>query len=197
MFTGIITDLGQVRAISGSGDTRFRIGTGYDTGDLAIGASVAHSGVCLTVIEKGGDWFDVQVSAETLARSTLGGWQVGTTINLERSLKLGDEFGGHIVSGHVDAVATIVERRPENESVRFTFEVPPAYARSIASKGSVALNGVSLTVNEVEGNRFGVNIIPHTLTATTFGTAKVGDKINFEIDMLARYVARLLDKDLP
>ena len=122
---------------------------------------------------------------------------MGTRINLERSLKLGDEFGGHIVSGHVDAVAVIVDRRPENESVRFTFEVPSAYARSIASKGSVALDGVSLTVNEVESNRFGVNIIPHTLTATTFGEAKVGDRVNFEIDMLARYVARLLDKDLP
>jgi riboflavin synthase len=196
MFTGIIAAIGELRAIRPGGDTTFTIGTKLDLGDLALGASVACSGVCLTVIERGDDWFAVQASAETLARATLKDWRVGTKINLERALKAGDELGGHLVSGHVDAMAEIVERRAEGDSQRFSFRVPDALAAAIASKGSVALDGVSLTVNEVQGNRFGVNIIPHTLAQTTFGAAKVGDHVNFEIDMLARYVARLLGKPL-
>ena len=196
MFTGIITDIGEVREIRPGGDTTYVIGTKLDTKDLALGASVACSGVCLTVIERGQDWFAVQASAETLARSSLKEWRIGSRINLERALKAGDELGGHLVSGHVDALAEIVERRPEGDSQRFAFRVPDAFATAIAPKGSVALNGVSLTVNEVQGNRFGVNIIPHTLANTTFGTAKVGDKVNFEVDMLARYVARLLDRPI-
>ncbi|HEX3970846.1 MAG TPA: riboflavin synthase [Stellaceae bacterium] len=191
MFTGIITDIGTVREIRPGGDTTFVIETDLDLGDLALGASIACSGVCLTAIEHGVNWFAVQVSAETLSRSTLKEWQIGSRINLERALKAGDELGGHIVSGHVDAVAEIVERRKEGDSERFSFRVPDEFARAVAPKGSVALNGVSLTVNEVQGNRFGVNLIPHTLAHTTFGAAKVGDRINFEIDMLARYVARL------
>jgi riboflavin synthase len=196
MFTGIITDVGRVRAVVPGGDTGFTIATALATDDLALGASVACSGVCLTVVVKGPDWFSVQASAETLARSTLGDWRVGSPVNLERALRVGDELGGHIVSGHVDAVARIVERRPEGDSVRFQFEVPPSFDRAVASKGSVALDGVSLTVNEVQGNRFGVNIIPHTQARTTFVAAAVGDRVNLEIDMLARYVARLLGKDL-
>jgi riboflavin synthase len=191
LFTGIITDIGTVREIRPGGDTIFVIETNLDLGDLALGASIACSGVCLTAIEHGVNWFAVQVSAETLSRSTLKDWRVGSRINLERALRAGDELGGHIVSGHVDAVAEIVERRRDGDSERFAFRVPDAFARAVASKGSVALDGVSLTVNEVQGNRFGVNIIPHTLAHTTFGAAKIGDRINFEIDMLARYVARL------
>jgi riboflavin synthase len=191
LFTGIITDIGTVREIRPGGDTTFVIETNLDLGDLALGASVACSGVCLTAIEHGVNWFALQVSAETLSRSTLGEWRVGSRINLERALKAGDELGGHIVSGHVDAVAEIVERRQDGDSERFAFRVPDAFARAVAPKGSVALNGVSLTVNEVQGNRFGVNLIPHTLAHTTFGAAKVGDRVNFEVDMLARYVARL------
>jgi riboflavin synthase len=191
LFTGIITDIGTVREIRPGGDTTFVIETNLELGDLALGASVACSGVCLTAIEHGVNWFAVQVSAETLSRSTLKEWRVGSRINLERALKAGDELGGHIVSGHVDAVAEIVERRQDGDSERFAFRVPDAFARAVAPKGSVALNGVSLTVNEVQGNRFGVNLIPHTLAHTTFGAAKVGDRVNFEIDMLARYVARL------
>jgi riboflavin synthase len=196
MFTGIVTDIGTLREIRAGGDTTFIIGTKLDTGDLALGASVACAGVCLTVIDRGADWFAVQASAETLARSTLKDWRVGTGINLERALKAGDELGGHLVSGHVDAMAEIVERRSEGDSQRFAFRVPDAFAAAIAPKGSVALDGVSLTVNEVQGNRFGVNLIPHTLAHTTFGAAKVGDRVNLEIDTLARYVARLLGKTI-
>ncbi|HXS40912.1 MAG TPA: riboflavin synthase [Stellaceae bacterium] len=196
MFTGIVTDIGTLREIRVGGDTTFIIGTKLDTSDLALGASVACAGVCLTVIERGADWFAVQASAETLARSTLKDWRVGTGINLERALKAGDELGGHLVSGHVDAVAEIVERRAEGDSQRFAFRVPDAFAAAIAPKGSVALDGVSLTVNEVQGNRFGVNLIPHTLAQTTFGAAKPGDRVNLEIDTLARYVARLLGKTI-
>jgi riboflavin synthase len=196
MFTGIISDVGRVRAITPGGDTGFTIATAYDARELALGASIACAGVCLTVTGKGEGWFTVQASAETRARSTLGGWRVGTPVNLERALKVGDELGGHIVSGHVDAVATIIDQRPEGDSLRFTFEVPPAFERAIAPKGSVALDGVSLTVNEVDGRRFGVNIIPFTRSNTTFGTAEPGDRVNLEIDVLARYVARLLGKDL-
>jgi riboflavin synthase len=191
MFTGIITDIGTVREIRPGGDTTFVIGTKLDLKDLALGASIACAGVCLTAIEHGTDWFAVQASAETLSRSTLKDWRAGTRINLERALKAGDELGGHIVSGHVDAIAEIVERRREGDSERFAFRVPQAFAKAVAPKGSVALDGVSLTVNEVQGNRFGVNLISHTLAHTTFGGAQVGAVVNFEIDMLARYVARL------
>jgi riboflavin synthase len=191
LFTGIITDIGTVREIRPGGDPTFVIETNLDLGDLALGASIACSGVCLTAIDHGVNWFAVQASAETLSRSNLKEWRVGSRINLERALKAGDELGGHIVSGHVDALAEIVERRKEGDSERFAFRVPDEFARAVASKGSVTLNGVSLTVNEVQGNRFGVNLIPHTLAHTTFGTAKVGDSVNFEVDILARYVARL------
>jgi len=196
MFTGIITDVGRVRAVRPGGDTAFTIATAFDTADLAIGASIACAGVCLTVTERGQGWFAVQASSETLSRTTLGEWREGSAINLERALKLGDELGGHVLSGHVDAVAEIVSRRPEGDSVRFIFAVPPPFDKAIAPKGSVALDGVSLTVNEVEGRRFGVNIIPHTQANTTFGAAQAGDRVNLEIDVLARYVARLLGKDL-
>ena len=197
MFTGIITDIGRVRAIEPGGDPRYTIETRHDTATIALGASIACSGACLTVVDKGPGWFKVQVSAETLGLTTLGGWREGTRINLEFALKVGDELGGHILSGHVDGVGRIVTRGAENESVRYTIEVPPELARFIARKGSVAVNGVSLTVNEVEGNRFGVNIIPHTQAETTFGEAMAGDPVNLEIDMLARYVARLLGKEGP
>jgi len=192
MFTGIITDVGRVRSIERSGDTRFTIETVFDMETVPIGASIANNGVCLTVVDKGPGWFAVQASGETLSKTTLGGWAEGTRVNLERALKMGDELGGHIVSGHVDGVARVVEVRPDGDSVRLTFEAPAALEKFVAPKGSVALDGVSLTVNEVEGARFGVNIIPHTQTATTFGGLKPGDAVNMEIDMLARYVARLV-----
>ena len=195
MFTGIITDQGIVREISGQGDVLFKIGTAYDTSTIDIGASIAHNGVCLTVIETGPDWYSIQASAETLNLTTMGEWKTGRKINLERALKVGDELGGHIVSGHVDGIATIVELRPENESVRVTFEAPAKLAKFVAAKGSVALDGVSLTVNEVSGARFGVNIISHTQAVTSFGAYQAGDRVNMEIDMLARYVARLIEKD--
>lgn len=191
MFTGIVTDVGRVLEVEKRGDTRFRIATGYATDSIDIGASIASSGCCLTVVDKGSDWFAVEASAETLACTTLGGWRVGTRINLERSLRVGDELGGHIVTGHVDAVGRVEEKRAEGDSVRFTFSVPERLARFIAPKGSIAVNGVSLTVNEVAANRFGVNLIPHTLKMTTFGDAVVGDNVNIEIDVLARYVARI------
>jgi riboflavin synthase len=195
MFTGIITDLGRVRAVERAGDARFEIVSAYDTGEIDIGASIACSGVCLTVVDKGPDWFAVNVSAETMSCTTLGAWREGTPVNLERSLRVGDELGGHIVSGHVDGVAEIVERRAEGDSIRFVFQVPEPLKRFIASKGAVALDGVSLTVNEVEDARFGVNIIPHTQAMTTFASAEPGDKVNLEIDVLARYVARLGEQD--
>lgn len=195
MFTGIITDVGSVRAVDRQGETRFEINTAYDVATIDIGASIAHCGVCLTVIDKGAGWYAVQASAETLNVTTLGGWTAGTPVNLERAMKLGDELGGHIVSGHVDGVATVVDIRPDGESLRFTFESPPELERYVASKGSVALDGVSLTVNEVEGRRFGICIIPHTQHATNFGQLQVGDKVNMEIDMLARYVARLVGRE--
>jgi len=193
MFTGIITDLARVRRLEHTGDTRIEITTGYDTAGIDLGASIACNGCCLTVVETGPDWFAVQASAETLSMTTLGRWVEGTVVNLERALSLGAELGGHIVSGHVDGVATVVERRPDGESTRFVFEVPEGLKGYVAGKGSVALDGVSLTVNEVDDRRFGVNIIPHTATETTFGGLAVGDVVNFEIDMLARYVARLLE----
>ncbi|WP_299836732.1 riboflavin synthase [uncultured Jannaschia sp.] len=197
MFTGIVTDIGTVRALDRRGDLRVRLGTAYDTDGLDLGASVACDGCCLTVVDRGtdatGDWFDVDVSAESLSKTALGTWETGSRVNLERPLRVGDELGGHIVSGHVDGTAQIVSITPEGESKRFVFEAPAALARFIAPKGSVALNGTSLTVNEVEGARFGVNMIPHTQTATTWGTSKVGDLVNLEIDTLARYVARLAE----
>jgi len=204
MFSGIITDLGEVASVvpgrDSRRDTRLVIKTRYDMATVAIGASIACSGACLTVVEKGEGWFAADVSAETLACTTLGGWRAGAKVNLERALRLGDEFGGHIVLGHVDGVAEIVERRPEGDSVRFAFLAPVTLARAIAPKGSVALDGVSLTVNEVSDNevagaRFGVNIIPHTQACTSFGAAQVGDRVNLEIDVLARYVARLTQRD--
>ncbi len=197
MFTGIVTDLGVVRRIvRGEGrEARFEIASGDDTSTIAIGASIAHNGVCLTIIEVGPDWHAVEASAETLSKTTLGGWREGSKVNLERALKVGDELGGHIVSGHVDGVAKVVDIRPENESLRFTFESPADLACFVAPKGSVALDGVSLTVNEVDGRRFGINVIPHTQSVTTFGTYRPGDEVNMEIDMLARYVARLLQRD--
>tara|TARA_R110002111_G_scaffold127623_1_gene192549 strand:+ start:69 stop:665 length:597 start_codon:yes stop_codon:yes gene_type:complete len=193
MFTGIVTDIGRVRSIEQRGDTRLTIETAYDTASIDIGASISHSGACLTVVDKGPGWFAIDASAETLACTTLGDWRQGTRINLERAMRLGDELGGHIVSGHVDGVGQVVARQPEGDSVRFTFEVPADLAPFIAPKGSVCLDGVSLTVNEVAGNSFGVNLIPHTLTHTTLGEAQVGTRVNVEIDMLARYVARLTE----
>jgi riboflavin synthase len=197
MFTGIITDIGEVLAVEQRGDLRARIGTGYAVSGIDIGASIACDGVCLTVIAKGIDprgWFDVEISAETLSKTNLGGgWGIGHRVNLERALKVGDELGGHIVSGHVDGVATVVGLRPEGDSLRVTFRAPRDLAGFIAPKGSVALNGTSLTVNEVEGTDFGINFIPHTQKATTWGGVALGDRVNLEIDTLARYVARLRD----
>ncbi len=191
MFTGIITDIGEIRAIERRGDVRLQIATAYDTGNIDIGASIACHGVCLTVVDKGGDWFAVDVSAETLKCSCLGDWQAGTRLNLERSLRVGDELGGHIVSGHVDGVAKVVDLTPEGDSVRIDFELPQDLALFVAPKGSITLNGASLTVNAVGGDRFGINVIPHTQARTTFGTTAIGDRVNVEIDVLARYVARL------
>lgn len=196
MFTGIITDIGTVRSVEKRGDTRFTIATRYPMGDIAIGASIACSGPCLTVVGKDNDSFSVDASAETLARTTAGVWREGTRINLERALKMGDELGGHLLTGHVDAVATLESRKPEGDSLRLTFRVPPPYDRAIASKGAVALDGVSLTVNEIEGAVFGVNIIPHTQRETTLGTSKPGDRFNLEIDLIARYLSRLIGKDI-
>lgn len=192
MFTGIVTDLGQVRRVRGGALTELTIATAFDTAAIAIGASIACSGACLTVVAIETGAFTVQASAETLVRTAIGAWVEGTRINLEKSLRIGDELGGHLVSGHVDGLARIVERRPEAESVRFVFEAPGELMPFIASKGSVVLDGVSLTVNEVSGSRFGVNIIPHTLACTNFGEAHPGQQMNLEIDMIARYVARLL-----
>jgi riboflavin synthase len=195
MFTGIITDLGQVRHIEKRGDTHVVIATKYDTAEVDIGASIACSGICMTVVDKGGSkdrWFAVTASGETLSKTTLGSWKAGDSVNLERPLRVGDELGGHIVTGHVDGVAEIAQVDPEGESVRIGFKVPAALSRFIAPKGSVTLHGVSLTVNDVDGPRFGVNIIPHTLKVTTFGRAKPGRRVNLEIDVLARYVARLV-----
>lgn len=191
MFTGIITDVGSVRQLEQRGDLRARIVTGYDTAGIEIGASIACDGVCLTVVETGPDWFDVDISAETLSKTNLGHWAQTRRVNLERALKVGDELGGHIVSGHVDGLAEIVGIQQEGDSSRFTLRAPRALARFIAPKGSVALNGTSLTVNEVSDREFGINIIPHTKEMTTWGDASVGDSVNLEIDTLARYVARL------
>lgn len=196
MFTGIITDQGKVLALEQGGDLRARIGTHYDVSGIDIGASIACDGVCLTVIALGSDpqnWFDVEISAETVGATNLGAWTTGYVVNLERALKVGDELGGHIVSGHVDGVAQVVAMTDEGDSTRVTFRAPDALARFIAPKGSIALNGTSLTVNEVYGRDFGINFIPHTKAETTWGQVAVGDQINLEIDTMARYVARLRD----
>ncbi len=196
MFTGIVTDIGEIAAVTPggqAGDRRFVVRTRHDMAPIAIGASIACSGCCLTVVEKGGDWFAVEVSGESLAKTHLGDWAVGSRINLELSLKLGDELGGHLVYGHVDGVGKVVSMTPEGGSVRFVFEATPDLARFIAAKGSVAVDGISLTVNEIAGDRFGINVISHTQAVTTLGQAKIGQRVNLEVDMLARYVARLLE----
>ena len=196
MFTGIVTDVGYVMALEHRGDLRARIATDYDIAGIEIGASIASDGVCLTVVDKGTDpqgWYDVDISAETVNLTNIDNWVVGKRVNLERALKVGDELGGHIVSGHVDGLAEIVAMTDEGDSTRVTLSAPTALARFIAPKGSVALNGTSLTVNEVDGEQFGINFIPHTKSVTTWGDAKVGDKINLEVDTMARYVARLQD----
>lgn len=194
MFTGIITDVGEVIGREGG---RFAIRSRYDAQGIALGASIACDGCCLTVVtvraDGEGSAFTVDVSNETLSRTTLGAWQAGRRINLERALKAGDELGGHIVSGHVDGVGRIVGMRPDGESVRVSIELPDELAPYAAPKGSMALDGTSLTVNEVEGLRFGVNLIPATLTQTTWGRKKPGDEVNVEIDLFARYVARIME----
>jgi riboflavin synthase len=195
MFTGIVTDVGQVRHIEKRGDTHVVIATQYDVSAIDVGASIACSGACMTVVDKGNAndrWFAFSASGETLSKTTLGDWKVGDRVNLERPMRVGDELGGHIVSGHVDDVAEIVSILPDGESTRMIFQAPVPLARFIAPKGSIALDGVSLTVNEVDGTRFGVNIIPHTFEVTTFGQAKPGKKVNLEVDLFARYVARLV-----
>jgi riboflavin synthase len=195
MFTGLITDLGRVRSVETSeGGARLAVETAYDLAAVEIGASIACSGACMTVVDKDAGWFAVDVSGESLARTTIGGWKPGGRVNLEQSLRLGDTLGGHMVSGHVDVVATVLERRPDGDSQRFSFAIPEGYEGLIAPKGSVALDGVSLTVNEVENDRFGVNIIPHTAERTTFGALKAGDRVNLEVDLIARYVARLIPR---
>ena len=192
MFTGIVTDLGRVRSVEQRGDSRFVFETGYDTASIDLGASIACSGACLTLVDKGPGWFAADVSAETLSKTTLGTWQAGTAVNFERALRIGDELGGHLVSGHVDGVATLQEEGEEGDSKRLVFEAPGELARFIAAKGSVTLDGVSLTVNEVEDRRFGVNIIPHTAAVTTLGRLRPGDGVNLEIDLVARYLQRLI-----
>ena len=196
MFSGIVTDVGRVRRLvrapGAGGGLEMTIATAYDSAEIPLGASIACSGPCLTVVAVEPGAFSVQASAETLACSTLGDWALETPVNLERSLRLGDELGGHLVSGHVDGVARLIDRRPEGDSVRFIIEAPAGLMPYIASKGSVAIDGVSLTVNEVEEGRFGVNIIPYTLAHTSLGAARPGQRMNLEIDPLARYVARLL-----
>lgn len=191
MFTGIITDIGRVRSVEQTDrDRRYEIETAWDVSGIDLGASISHSGCCLTVVETSKDWFAVEVSGETLGKTTLGTWIKGTPVNLERATKVGDELGGHIVSGHVDGLGTVVEITPEGGSHRLTVEAPLPLHRFIAAKGSITVDGVSLTVNTVEGQRFGLNIIPHTWEATTLGALRVGDAVNLEIDMLARYLAR-------
>jgi riboflavin synthase len=201
VFTGIITDIGTIEALESRGDLRARIRSRYPSAGIDLGASIACDGVCLTVVDRGpaegGSWFDVDISAETQARTSIrtppSGWQVGRPVNLERALRLGDELGGHIVSGHVDGMAEVIAVATQGDSTRITLRAPAALARFIAEKGSVALNGTSLTVNEVAGREFGANLIPHTLTHTTWGRVAAGDRVNLEIDTLARYVARLAE----
>lgn len=195
MFTGIITDVGTViRVDETRGDKRFTLQTSFDMSKIPMGASIACSGCCLTVVEKTADSFVVDVSAESLSKTNLGTWKEGTKVNLEQSLKLGDELGGHIVSGHVDGLAKLQSVKPEGDSHRLIFSVPNEFAKFMAPKGSVALDGISLTVNEVDGNKFGVNIIPHTWDVTTMGQRQAGDHLNFEVDTIARYVARMMNQ---
>lgn len=196
MFTGIITDIGTVERVDAAGsgsDTRYRIATAWETAGIDLGASIACSGPCLTVVEKGPGWFEVEASQETLSRTTLGRWQQGSRINLERALAAGQELGGHIVTGHVDAVVDVLDRREEGGSIRFDIALPAALAGYVAEKGSVALEGVSLTVNGVGTDRFDVNIISHTQAETTLGGLAAGDKVNLEVDLIARYVLRMLE----
>ena len=195
MFTGIITDIGLIDDLTQEGDLRARIKTSYETTEINMGASIASDGVCLTVIAIGPDWYDVQISAETVSKTNISGWSISKKVNLERALRVGDELGGHIVSGHVDGVAEVVSVVDEGDSTRVQLRAPEELARFIASKGSVALNGTSLTVNEVSGAIFGVNFIPHTKEFTTWGEVAIGDAVNLEIDTLARYVARLAEVD--
>jgi riboflavin synthase len=191
MFTGIVTDIGRVRSVRRTErDRRYEIETAWDTSGIDLGASISHAGCCLTVTEKGPGWFAVEVSGETLSKTTLGDWREGHRVNLERAAKLGDELGGHIVSGHVDGLGRVVSVTPEGGSHRIDIEAPAPLHRYIAAKGSITVDGVSLTVNAVEGEVFGLNIIPHTWDATTIGGLKAGDAVNLEIDMLARYLAR-------
>ena len=191
MFTGIVTDVGRVRAVRDTNrDRRLEVETGYDVATIDLGASISHSGCCLTVVDKGEDWFATEISGETLAMSTLANWTPGQPVNLERAARLGDELGGHIVSGHVDGIGEVLSVEPEGGSHRVRFRAPRPLHRYIAPKGSIAVDGVSLTVNEVEDDVFGVNIIPHTWEATTLGLLKPGSRVNLEIDMLARYLAR-------
>jgi len=193
MFTGIITDIGTITALEQQGDLRARIRTAYDTAGIDMGASIASDGVCLTVVDLGPDWYEVQISAETVSKTNLGDWRAGKRVNLERALRVGDELGGHIVSGHVDGVAEVVSVVDDGDSTRVTLRAPKTLARFIAPKGSVALNGTSLTVNAVDGCDFGINFIPHTKAVTTWGEVAPGDRVNLEIDTLARYVARLAE----
>ena len=196
MFTGIVTDVGRIRSVKEvSGGRRFRMETTYDPGTIDLGASIACGGPCLTVVDKGrddGNWFDVEAWEEALRLTTASEWREGTRLNLERALKMGDELGGHLVSGHVDGTATIVARKDEGEAMRFTLQAPGGFARFVAPKGSVALDGTSLTVNGVDGDRFDVLIIRHTLEVTTWGERRVDDLLNFEVDTMARYAARIL-----
>ena len=200
MFTGIVTDIGEVIELEQKGDLRARIKTAYETASILIGASIACDGVCLTVVDVGDDWFDVEISAETVSKTTIGyplqnksgpSWQKGRKVNLERALKVGDELGGHIVSGHVDGVAKIIQLAEVGDSTEVMLEAPKNLAKYIAVKGSVALNGTSLTVNKVDGHLFSINFIPHTKTVTTWGQMSLGDPVNIEIDTMARYVDRL------
>ncbi len=199
MFTGIITDIGEVLAVTprAEGLRRLTIGCAYDRASIELGASIACAGICLTVVEAGDRdgraWFAVDAAAETLAVTTAGSWREGTPINLERALRIGDELGGHLVSGHVDGIAQVLAREDLSDMVRLTLAAPAPLARLIAPKGSVALDGTALTVNEVDANRFGVLIIPHTLQATTLGGNRQGDALNLEVDLMARYVARLME----
>ena len=196
MFTGIVTDIGTVRSAEQRGDLRLVIGTGYDMATIDLGASIACSGVCLTVVDKGADWFAVDLSAETMSRTAADLWREGAKLNLERSLRLGDELGGHIVTGHIDGVATVASARKEGDSLRLELSVPRNLAPMIAQKGSIALDGVSLTVNDVgdggDETRFAVNIIPHTASETTLGACESERQLNVEIDVFARYLDRML-----
>jgi riboflavin synthase len=193
MFTGIITDLGRIEAAEQKGDLRLRIATGYDMATVDLGASIACSGVCLTVVAKGEGWFAVDLSQETLSRTAPGLWAEGGRLNLERALRVGDELGGHIVTGHVDGLGEIVSAEPVGDSTVVRIEAPASLAPYIAAKGSIALDGVSLTVNDVEGNVFSINLIPHTARETTFDDVPVGRKLHIEIDILARYLGRMME----